>query len=296
MARIYSVAVPALILTLILFYAGKYVNIAHLDGLDSRLDHPLWIIASALLFINQSWIDTTVFTNLPYWSLGYEVLYYVFFGVWFYARKNTRLIAIPIIFSIMGPSILLYLPIWLLGVFCHRNLNSIKLSFQTAFGLYILSITGIVILSIDSLQAFISTTTQDFFNYNVNYVLLPSAHNFVSDYILAIFVALHINSSYYLFKAKPYFSFKSGQRIQNLSSHTFSLYLYHMPLLYFFSAIFPFNQYSALSFFSSYLLTPILIYLLSRYTENKKSQFKHFFKEFFLLFFKHTRKSRWHTR
>ena len=123
LSRIYSVAIPALLLTLLLYYVGQAINPDAFSTLNEKLKDPMWTLASATLFINQSWIATPTFSNLPYWSLGYESLYYVFFGVFVYIKGSKKLFILLLLLVIMGPSIILYLPIWLAGVLCFKSLK-----------------------------------------------------------------------------------------------------------------------------------------------------------------------------
>ena len=77
LARIYSVALPALVATALLDAAGRAIDPVHylLDpGYQPR--NLLLQFSAAALFLNQLWyLDMPVGTMAPYWSLGYEVCY-----------------------------------------------------------------------------------------------------------------------------------------------------------------------------------------------------------------------------
>jgi peptidoglycan/LPS O-acetylase OafA/YrhL len=122
--RIYSVAVPAILLTLLCDRVGAYFNPElyrfmaekyHLDAVS-----PARTIALALSFLTQSWGDVHVFSNIAYRSLSYEVWYYVLFGAIRFARGSGRGILIVAILAIMGPKISLYALIGFVGVLCRR--------------------------------------------------------------------------------------------------------------------------------------------------------------------------------
>jgi peptidoglycan/LPS O-acetylase OafA/YrhL len=73
-----SIVIPAIILTLFLDFFGKTINPLAYISLDERLINPYITLLSALLFINESWTEVIVFSNTPFWSLSYEVQYYIF--------------------------------------------------------------------------------------------------------------------------------------------------------------------------------------------------------------------------
>mgnify|MGYP000249854153 CR=1 FL=1 len=279
LSRIYSVVIPALLLTIVLYYLGQEINESAFDSLNEKMKEPVWTLISALIFTNQSWIATPVFSNLPYWSLGYEVLYYIFFGVMIYTKKSKRVMFLIFVCLLMGPSILLYLPIWFAGVLCFKKLKVYYLSFRLSVILYILSVLGIVIFSIGTIQSEINNFMHIILGEGFYRFLLEPAEKFSSDFVLCIFVTLHIFSSYHLTTNSNFFNI--GMRLESiikkLSSHTFSLYLFHMPMLYFIAAIFPYSSNAVVNIFCSWCIAPFAIICLSTYTENKKYKYKIFF-------------------
>lgn len=281
LTRIYSVAVPAVVMTLVLFYLGEQINPDTFTSLNERLKEPVWTTFSAILFLNQSWVAYPMFSNLPYWSLGYEVLYYVFFGILIYAKGIKKIIMLLIIVLIMGPSIFLYLPIWLAGVFCFKSLKKHTPSIKTSMFLYILSIAGILLFSFEEIQQVINHFSHDIVGANFISLLLEPAYLFLSDYVLTIFATLHIFSSYHLIKNYTVFNEKFESLIRKLSSHTFSLYLYHMPILYFISAVIPFKYFPFTNFITSWVFVPLFIFYISRYTESKKEVYRSYFQSAF---------------
>jgi len=281
LSRIYSVAIPALLLTFFLYYLGQEINEAAFDSLNERLKDPVLTFISALIFTNQSWVATPILSNLPYWSLGYEVLYYIFFGVLIYARGKKKVVLLGLVCLAMGPSILIYLPVWFAGVFCFKRLKIYDISLSFSVLLYVSSVIGIVFLSIDLVQLEINNFMHGILGEGFYSILLEPADKFLSDYVLTVFVTLHIFSSYHLTKNSSFFSLnaKLDSMIKGLSSHTFSLYLFHMPMLYFVSAIFPYESNKFVNLVFCWCVVPTVIFLLSRYTENKKYRYKVFFEK-----------------
>lgn len=277
-ARIYSVALPALILTIFLYYLGNYLNPASFPSLTKySIADPLITTITAVLFLIQSWWEITVFSNMPYWSLGYEVLYYVFFGVLHFVTGIKRIIWLTIVILVMGPSILLYLPIWLLGVLCYRLASSINISTLTAYILYVISLFLIVCLCLSSVQGIVNELLYAYIGPELISILNKTAVKFGSDYLLAIAIAMNILSFYFISMRVVIFNDVSTRVIRFTSSYTFSIYLYHMPILFFVSAIVPYSEFPLYNIIGSTLVTISIIVVLGNYTEKKKSPYKKLF-------------------
>ncbi|WP_199610928.1 acyltransferase family protein [Flocculibacter collagenilyticus] len=283
LSRIYSVALPAIILTVILYYLGSAIDPTNeFKILEERLLNPVWTVIAASTFINQSWIATPLFSNLPYWSLGYEVLYYIFFGILVYVAGVKKYLLLAAICLVMGPSVMLYLPVWLMGVLCFKTVGRVSLSLLAASLLYAISVIGIIVVALDVNEHAINQYAMHVIGVEFYQILLEPAEHFISDYILGIFVTLHIFASYHLGKYLAVFGKRSEAIIRNISSHTFSIYLYHMPLLYFAFAVFPPASHQIENTIACCLVVPVCIYLLSCYTENKKWAYKNFFKTYLI--------------
>lgn len=69
----------------------------------------------AALFLTESY-GHEYELNSPYWSLCYEVWFYVLFAAATYLRGPSRVIWLALFALIAGPNILLLLPVWLVGV------------------------------------------------------------------------------------------------------------------------------------------------------------------------------------
>lgn len=275
MARIYSVAIPSIVLTVGLYYLGHLLNPSAFKNVDPLLINPFLTIISALTFTNQSWISIKFFSNAPYWSMGYEVLYYAFFGVLFYFKGIYRYLFLALLLAIMGPSIILYLPVWLLGVLSFLAVKRISWPNFIYWFLYLASIVSIIFFI--QIQEDINSFFQHIFNEKLYTYLLEPAEKFASDYFLAASVAIHIFASAKVLTQDTFFNDTVAKGIRYLSAHTFSLYLYHMPIMYFIYAIAPIINSPNLIIMSYCIITPLFILLLSTYTENNKQDYKAFF-------------------
>jgi peptidoglycan/LPS O-acetylase OafA/YrhL len=119
-ARLYSVAVPILFLLPVMdaVMAIHYPVAVHQM---SESNGPLLRIIVSLLFANWWWFAQIVpFTDGPYWSLSFEAAYYVLWGFYLFGGK-WRWPGIVVASLIVGPKILLLLPVWLAGALLFRN-------------------------------------------------------------------------------------------------------------------------------------------------------------------------------
>jgi peptidoglycan/LPS O-acetylase OafA/YrhL len=118
-ARLYSVAVPVLFLLPIMDAAMATHYPAAVQAM-SESDVPVLRIIVSLIFANSWWFAQIVpFTDGPYWSLSFEAAYYVIWGFYLFGGK-WRWPGIVVTGLIVGPRILLLLPIWLAGAVLFR--------------------------------------------------------------------------------------------------------------------------------------------------------------------------------
>lgn len=112
-SRLYSLVLPALLLTLCLDTVGRTL----------RPDlYPLWMynkwplhLGFHALFLGETWTHSyPAFSNVPYWSLGYEAWYYVLLAAWLMPVR-VRAACVALVLLCMGPRVLLLLPCWMMG-------------------------------------------------------------------------------------------------------------------------------------------------------------------------------------
>jgi peptidoglycan/LPS O-acetylase OafA/YrhL len=112
MARILPVAWLALLL------AGVLTALLPALGQESG---SLTATLANLIFMGQSgwgWKEAPL--NSPYWSLNYEVWYYIIFAIWTFVR-NRRLLWLAAALLLAGPKILMLMPVWMMGVVLYRR-------------------------------------------------------------------------------------------------------------------------------------------------------------------------------
>jgi peptidoglycan/LPS O-acetylase OafA/YrhL len=236
---------------------GMAHNPAAYDGVAENA--PLLRAASAALFLSQSWTpDYTLFSNESYWSLPYEFWYYVLFGIAVFLSREVRIVALSAAALIAGPKILLLLPIWLFGVQAQR-MSARAITERTARLLFISSGAVATIIGVAYLDLIEGI--------NVDY--LPPVFS-AYDYVFGIAIAVNLYAASFL----EFSSLRQDRFLKYLAGMTFSLYLFHLPLLWLCSAYLP-QQWSP------YIRGPLMIavvlvavVVLSHFTEKQKSVLK----------------------
>jgi peptidoglycan/LPS O-acetylase OafA/YrhL len=115
-ARVYSVALPMLLLAFAVAAAVQGFGLGPVKG-GYQLHKPWLYLPFHLLFMGELWgfVEQPPWL-VPYWSLNYEVWYYVLFGAACYLRGGRRVVACTLILALAGPRLWLLLPVWLSGV------------------------------------------------------------------------------------------------------------------------------------------------------------------------------------
>ena len=181
----------------------------------------------SLLFVNQLWfVHTTPSFNPPFWSIGYEFPYYIFFGLIVFLPPKWRLLGGAIAIAVAGPAIAVLLPIWLLGVLAFR-LGAKNLDRKFGWLLWIGSLIGLF-----AYYAVLKKYLTE--HISAGHFLIREPFSYAELYVkydFAILIFCNIvgfgiigdRFSTALAKHKKY--------ITLAASFTFSIYLYHFPLL-----------------------------------------------------------------
>lgn len=272
LARLWSVALPALLLTLIADSIGRLIYPPIYDGPWYEGDRvALRLIANAL-FQGQSWFaNLSPLTNTPYWSLGYEFWYYVLFGASHFLRGPSRWVALALCCLLCGPKILLLLPVWLLGVALYRFVQGREMPGYMGWVLWIGSFVGYGLFQALHLPGYLLWRTAQWLGENLVLNQLAWSKDFVASYVVALLVAANFVGFWSIHRTfnTPLLRFRHPIRF--LAGFTFSVYLFHMPLLHFFGALIRHDANSLASQATLFVLTVVGILLLGLVTEHKKA-------------------------
>ncbi len=127
-SRIYSVVLPAMLATIIISVACLLLNHDRfLRDWSPFFDHPIARLTLNLTFLSQMWgFNSTPFINSPFWSLGYECFYYVFYGFAIFLRGWKRIVACTAAALIIGPQVMFLLPLWWLGCWMYDAYHRVR--------------------------------------------------------------------------------------------------------------------------------------------------------------------------
>lgn len=229
LSRIYSVALPA-----VLFSAGVALWLQQLPTFDpqdfSNYRHPdVWDGISSLLFLNQSWLNSASLTmNDPYWSLCYEVWYYVIFGAFFFARGRKRWLLAGVAALVAGPAILLLFPVWLMGAWLAASgRHQTKWSGASPWLAFFLPVLAILLIDVEELDELVQSTL---YQTVPGYWRLVSSQRFVTDYLIGLALCLHIAAFSSLPAAVQNWFAQRQALWAALAGFSFTLYLFHRPM------------------------------------------------------------------
>lgn len=230
-ARIYSVAVPAIVLVMgidiLLTSAGKA------DGMPIYQYHGLWkYLPMFLTFTNDFWfLREPTFSDVPFWSLGYEVWYYVAFAAFFYSSRRSRWAYVLLIFLLIGPKLWVMFPIWAMGSLLYRLHRKVTMGVAPARIVLGFTIAVLVIAVELNLTVPIDRLAD---NLSAGWVShhLRFSQWFAGDTLIAVAFAANLFAARYARLGFP----RLISPIRILASFSFTLYLTHWPLLEFWRA------------------------------------------------------------
>jgi peptidoglycan/LPS O-acetylase OafA/YrhL len=227
-ARIYSVAVPALLLAFLLDLA-RHAYDPSAEVALYQLSQPWKYVPFFLAFGTDFWfLNETAFSDVPYWSLCYEVWYYVVFGLVFFGRGRWWRIGLPLLaLAVMGPRLWLLFPVWLLGAAIYALHGRLRLTVGRARLLLAAALVAVVLVKAWGTEAVVNSWFDQVLGGFPDERLRYSRF-VLGDYGFALFAGLAIFAAR---DAGLDFLARCQPPIKVLASISFSLYLTHYPLL-----------------------------------------------------------------
>jgi peptidoglycan/LPS O-acetylase OafA/YrhL len=272
-ARIYSVVLPALILTAVADYLGRSVNTSFYSAyLHYDTSGQVWRFLASGFFLNELWtLHFTPGSNVPYWSLGYEVWYYIIFSAAIFLRGRARILMLSALLLTVGPGICVMLPLWLLGVGAFWLCSKDALAPRSGAVLFVSSIGAWA-----AYEA-VAWHSGRWLITNPQYLSVFKRSELPQDFLVAIAFAGSLVGFNALSKPLEPYTRGSWAALRWLAGGTFSLYLFHDPLLRFFAAI---NPYAPRSWAGHTLVlggTLTCVFLVAEFTERKKGAWRRLF-------------------
>jgi len=270
LARLYSVALPALILTVLFDQSGRIINESVYDYEYYRADWPIIRFVANMFFSTEFWfISIRPFSNGPFWSLGYEFWFYMIFGVATFIKGRLRFVLITLMCILLGPKILLLFPVWLLGVGIYHMTKHRQVPQILGWFLFIMSFVAIIAYFQLGVKATLDTLTEAIIGEKLFEHLLWSKF-FASSYLIAFAFAANLIGFYSIADNFSRFFKQLERPIRYLASFTFTTYLMHFPLMLLLVALIPGarENYSDLALL--FIVMAVAIYIIGIFTEHKK--------------------------
>lgn len=272
LARLWSVALPALLLSVIADSIGIHLYPSMYDGLWYQGDQATFRLLINAVFQGQSWfMNVLPFTNTPYWSLGYEFWYYAIFAVGHFLHGSIRWTALAVCCALCGPKILLLMPIWLMGIAVYRIMQTYQIPLQVGWLLWIGSFFGYGLFQAIGMPGYLLWRSVKWLGEPFVIDSLLWSKDFLGNYFVGILVAANFIGFWRIHKTFDYRLHQLQRPIRFMAGFTFSVYLFHMPLLHFFGAVIKHDASSPASQFFILLMTMVGIFLLGLITEQKKA-------------------------
>lgn len=252
LSRVLSLALPVVLLTPLLDLMGESLAPALYAG---NTTHDLaWLrVLTSLLFMNEIWsVSIMSFSNIAYWSLNYEVWYYVLFSIYVFVSRGRRWIWLLGVAALLGPKILLLAPIWCAGVLIYRWQGLHKLPEWSAWLCVGASIALFYAFEQSRIADSVSAQLKTLIGAHLHRELAFSKW-FLTDYLLTLIVGLNFIGMRGIARRYERLALMLEKPIRALAAYTFSIYLLHQPLIYFWAALIDlpatgYTRYSAVMF------------------------------------------------
>jgi hypothetical protein len=227
LARLYSVILPAMLLTLTLDAAGLSIHPGSYEQSHAMSEgDPVLAYLLSLFMLNQSWdMDMYFGSNGTYWVMPYEFWYYVMFGSFLLLRGLQRIVFCLGGALVAGPGILVIMPIWLMGVASYhmaKRLPPGRLGVVAAIG-------GLAMLG-----AMVGTEVS---NLGDQTVLGMTVHGRPWRYLVGACMALHLYGASQCVKRYTRFFALIERPVSRFSDCAMSLMLFHLPIVSFLHAV-----------------------------------------------------------
>lgn len=263
--RIYSVALPVLLLAFAVAGALAAAGLAR-DNQFYQLAKPWLYLPLHLLFMGELWTISEPPPLLsPWWSLGYEVWYYVLFGALYYLRGRRRIAAAASLLLLMGPKLWLLLPVWASGVLAYRWQKRLAIPRRLALLGWVASLGLLVLFKESGTDAALRALAHGMWPFPG--LPLKSADRFLADYLVCLLVV----ANFLCAKSAGFSGLLRIERpVRALASYTFTLYLVHVLVMRLWLVLYPHDPASAVDVALVLAAVASVTWLVGQVTEQRK--------------------------
>jgi peptidoglycan/LPS O-acetylase OafA/YrhL len=280
-ARLYSVLVPALLLTALVHLIALRLDPGFIaswidsSGLAHTVHRTLPRLA-VLNLITLSFLnglhghDLNVPLDSPVWSLGFEAPYYALFGIALFTRGAKRLALTIVCCALFGYGILSLFPVWLSGVALHRLTLRINRNRSSSAWIIVgcMVLACAMLIYFHAFEIWISGAHGKLFSA----ITQPRgrAGPALLFYFWALIAWLAILAAFAAEQLLNLILIPLERPIRWCARHTFSLYLFHFPLLILVYVVTHYDRSSHLDQAIVLAVVFLLCVLLSEVSEKKK--------------------------
>ncbi|GGZ09328.1 acyltransferase family protein [Novosphingobium colocasiae] len=220
-----------------------------------------------LTFTNELWFARGVIsTGAPFWSLGFEMAYYVAFAILLFGRGWWRVAMMAAWAAVCGPRIVLAFPLWLIGVVAwHMVRRGVRLS--PARGWLLVGLTALAVLA---WRKFASAPAAPLFEWHAPGALALSMGYYA---VLAVLIALLIVSFAATAPGQGFWPALVERAVRFLAGASFTLYIAHLPLMVLFAVLLPVSLGGAAKAAIATTLTILAVLLLAEVGERRKNTY-----------------------
>ena len=263
-SRIYSVALPALLITLILDALGRGISPGlYPEDWGYSAQDRITQFAAGITFTHGVWdVSIWIGSMRAYWSMCNEVWYYIAFGLWTYCPRKWRAPAACLAVLAVGPSVASMFPIWLMGVAAWRIGATRAVSRPAGWALFLGSIAIWA-----GYETYAAWHGRAYWLVQLPYI----RREFAQDYLIGVvFAANLVGFQAVSDRAGKPLTLAAGP-IRWLAGATFSIYLFHESVAMFLRSLMPWPAGSAISRVLVVGGTIAAVLLLAEATERRKA-------------------------
>ena len=227
LVRLWSVAVPALVLGMVLWASLPPPDAA--SAAPPSLRDAAGASLANLFFLGESWAGELLPPfNGPFWSLNYEAWYYAIHAAFVFTPGRMRWAAVALLCALAGPAVMALAPCWFAGVALYHWRARLRMGGATAGSVFMLSLIGYAAIGYYELadwsRAWLRQVTAGQ-SYH-----LGASQGLIADLLLTVAVVANFAAAASLSPVGRAL-LPVRRMVVGAASFTLSIYLYHAPLL-----------------------------------------------------------------
>jgi peptidoglycan/LPS O-acetylase OafA/YrhL len=271
LGRLYSVLIPSLIFSIIVSFLIVYVGKVPVLAVEN-FDHLYQRFLLNISFLSQTGsLCATPPLNRPFWSVSYEFMYYLVLAGTLLIKKWYKWLFLIFVFLLMGIKVTLLLPAWLIGSMLYYTTIKKYALPNWLMALLFLGSSFIILFAVinpDTFPLIKKLNDSHFLGATLFF-----SWNYQADYLFALVVASNIYSFFSLAKwiypkvADGKLFNKFYEKVRIAGNCTYTLYMFHVPLLIFFATFLPYNKNDRFQNFLLIMLVFVVVYFVAGVTE-----------------------------